>query len=1290
MGHLWRQMMKCALFMGLATLCIRLPARALEVADLTFYASFDDSLTATTAAGDTKPKKVTGQYEFVPGILGKAVVAGELGKELAYSVRDNLDTQKGSFSLWLKPLDWQAGDLKDHYLLSIPDKFAMRAAQNSGGVHLEWWNFGGATYLYPQGPYKDQWKHLVYTWGDKEVVLYQNGQVAGRIGLDNRIYFPAGTQELPRVTEGLLYLCDPMKTQDGGKNTTVVDELMIFNRPLNATEVRNLYRRVTAPLLEPTARIGAIRNPPTIDGLVKAAEWKETAEFCDFVDVPFGNLSARPVKANVAHDEKTLFVAVRDGVETPSSEGCIEIWLAPPSGGEPYRIVLSSEGALAAYRGSAPIGKNEASWQGKSGMDKGTRAFELAIPWEAIGVASPKVGDACRFNFVRRWSGKYGDAVSWTNGAALGAPDDPAKLGKLILRGDKPLFVMTGTGKLNYAQLDLVGKVIKLPGQAQPPKAEVRLQPADLKEFHDPKTLPGTKSYTGTQLNLDRSFIAKGNVAEFRVTQSFSDTDIDSLYLKVLDAAGDIIYQAQRPYVPQPPITLIVKTLPDNDRLEVFADVSNYGESPLADLHADIHLTVSGKFVKSDTIQKFQSVVEQRNLPLQPLPAGHIVVKGTLFAGKTIISEFTTAFDKLTPGPWYGNKLGKDDIVIAPFTPVKVEGQNVSMWGRTYRWDNSLFPVQITSAGEDLHAAPMELVTGGAATGKANAAQVKVVKESDARAVVECTGEVVGVPVVARHTIEYDGMCLTQLSLTPKQKTPMPPLSLVIPYKREHSTLYTITPTGGGSVGAVREKVNPLQPPMNGGRDFQFQNTVWLGNEDRGMTWFAEDGKGWRFKDNGAPLGIHTTDTVTALTIRFAATPFDIEKPLSLTFGLIASPVKPMRDNWRFMRVSRDWCYRWYGPFTAANNDIANPFPGYKQFLEERHKSFPIDVIYQMPIFMNTHQPECAYYGEEWMQPPRTIVGNDDNDQNFGVQRHLAVCLGSKWQDFMVYYAVKAFDDLHMDGYYFDGSIPLPCTNAAHGHGWTDDLGNRHPTWTILAQREFFKRLQVEFHKRNRPSFIFAHMSGFIEMPASSFFDMQWNGENFSTSATPARDYNKLITLSYFRAALLGQPFGVPQQWLVEFFNNPNQEPIGKKEIDTVLELALVHGVGDNCLASNLAATENADYIRSVLAIPDSFGVREKDCKFLPYWNNSQFVTIEPSDENLVCSLWQRPGKVLLILANATQTDQYVTVRLNALGLRGNLTAKDMRTDKPVAVEAGVIRTSVAKSNWGIVQVEAH
>ncbi|MEI6503234.1 MAG: glycoside hydrolase domain-containing protein, partial [Armatimonadota bacterium] len=63
----------------------------------------------------------------------------------------------------------------------------------------------------------------------------------------------------------------------------------------------------------------------------------------------------------------------------------------------------------------------------------------------------------------------------------------------------------------------------------------------------------------------------------------------------------------------------------------------------------------------------------------------------------------------------------------------------------------------------------------------------------------------------------------------------------------------------------------------------------------------------------------------------------------------------------------------------------------------------------------------------------------------------------------------------------------------------------------------------------------------------------------------------------------------------------------------------------------------------------DQFGIQT--AKFLPYWKPNG-VTVEGTDA--VVSVYQQPGKALLIVLNTTMTEQTVKVTVNAkaLGLR--------------------------------------
>jgi len=329
-------------------------------------------------------------------VLGQAVITGEQGKELAYGVDNNFPDRKGSLAVWVKLIDWGA-PTQHHLILSIPEKLLLYKAANSGGVHLVWPNIGGNTYSYPPKLNKDKFVHIVYTWGDGYVTLYGNGAYSRHVGMNQPPYFPATLKELPQWTKGLrFYLSNPAMTGDG-KNKTILDEMMIFNRPLDANEVKSLYRHFTAPLLETIAAIGAINNPPKIDGVFGPDEWNKTAQLADFVDRPFGNLSQKTLKANLAYDQKFLYLALRGpkGKIAPPQADNLEIRLLPKDTQESFRFLVTADRKLSVFRG-AKKAKEEIPWQAVvsplTGTNEAESCFEAAIPWSSIGLTNAPDG----------------------------------------------------------------------------------------------------------------------------------------------------------------------------------------------------------------------------------------------------------------------------------------------------------------------------------------------------------------------------------------------------------------------------------------------------------------------------------------------------------------------------------------------------------------------------------------------------------------------------------------------------------------------------------------------------------------------------------------------------------------------------------------------------------------------------------------------------------------------------------------------------------------------------------
>lgn len=1210
--------------------CLTATCHALTREDVTFYAPFEGSLKARIATGSPDPVgDATPKPEFTPGVAGQAVVTGDtLDNLISYQVAGHLNEHRGAISLWFKPINWRSGDGQQHVILSIGGRMLLYHYWESGAFSFYWMNGSsvawGPGYIY-ESAVPNQWRHVAVSWGDGKCTVYFDGKRRGEA-----VDMPA---DIPAWADGQTFrLAQPDWTRDGN-NLTAIDELMIFRNPLAAQEVSSLYRRLTVDTPPPALRVTS-SDPATVT---------------DFVDGTFGNLTRDSVTATLRQEGPGLSVSLH---AEPSEGAVLELWARlPGQGGQIVRVSQPDPAGSAAF----------------------------VLPWQDLGLQTPPAELA--LNIVRRKSDAPGDLVSWADVSTCPTgPEAPRAYGRVLLPEAGPVVMLRQLGPLHYAQLDLQAYVL---GQDPQATAQVSLQPSDLKEITDPATF--VKTYSGTRIALDPPVIDGAVKAQ----TSFSDTDINCLDIRLTDAAG-VIYEARRPFVALPPVTTTLHPFPRSDRLEIHADVSDYREAPLdrLSLHSEA-LAADGATLVQWNEPRLTSVKPILTLALAAIPIGKHTIRTTLLQDGQAVSSFDAPFERIARGQWENSELGRDDIVVPPFTPVRVEGQSVSVWGRTYTFRDSLFPVQIGSAGQDLLAAPIELLPmAGVAgetdpSGRPNAATVRIAEHSDSHAVVECTGRLGDRIVVARHTIEYDGMCLTRLQVSGPGN--LPGLTLAIPLKPESSTLYHHFLNAGLVRGTT---VRGRGVDLKGQADLGFTNALWLGSEERGLTWFCESAAGWILSRALSPLSIRAREQDSLLLVRIAAASLPADRSIDATFGVIATPVKPMRDNWRFMRAQRDWSYGWCGPgsFTQSNNDITNVLPGWKATLAEQLKRVPLFVPYQRPDWINTKVPEATYFRDEWQSVPPYIAGSDDGSPN----THLSACLGSEWQDFLLYHLMRAYDDNGMVGFYFDGALPQPCKNTTHGHGWTDAEGNLQQTYPILAYREFYKRLAVECTKRGRPYLIWVHCSNCLEMPTLSFCDMTWDGEQFSVAATEARDYAKLFTLPYFRAEFLGQPFGLPVQWLVEFFNKPDKPPIDRAALDTALLFALVHGVGDNTLASNIPTAELQSYVREVLDAQDAFGIREPDAEFIPYWQSSGAVTLSPRDDNLACSIWKRPGKALLILANATPDTQEVTARLDLarLDLAGAAQGTDLVGKGKHTLANGELRLTMLPSTWRAICVE--
>lgn len=262
--------------------------------------------------------------------------------------------------------------------------------------------------------------------------------------------------------------------------------------------------------------------------------------------------------------------------------------------------------------------------------------------------------------------------------------------------------------------------------------------------------------------------------------------------------------------------------------------------------------------------------------------------------------------------PWEGNNLGKDrTVIIPPFTPLTVDEKTgrVGCILRGYQMSGAGLWNQVTSEGENLLDAPMTLrVESGGKTYSAAGARPVFTKKEGYQVVGSSTWSAGPVSGATRFDYDYDGMMKVTLEIKPSSAM-VDRMSLDIPLRAEEAWLmHPVTdllrdhyagkiPDGQGKVW---DSANVARYALPG----PFVPYIWVGGPERGVCWFADNDKDWITDGVTPALEIRRTGKTVALEIRFITKPSTLTRARTITFGLMATPAKPMPET---PRPWRNW-----------------------------------------------------------------------------------------------------------------------------------------------------------------------------------------------------------------------------------------------------------------------------------------------------------------------------------------------------------------------------------------------
>jgi len=615
---------------------------------------------------------------------------------------------------------------------------------------------------------------------------------------------------------------------------------------------------------------------------------------------------------------------------------------------------------------------------------------------------------------------------------------------------------------------------------------------------------------------------------------------------------------------------------------------------------------------------------------------------------------------------WLGNTLGKTDVVLPPWTPLRASGDAIEMWGRKYICGTSPLPSQVVSQESALLRSPILLtIRNDGATGSLTSRLIKSPSGNEAALTSQWEGTLGLLACKATCHIEFDGFMRLDFELVPAKAVTLDALTLVIPFRQDTATLYhhangTWTDlSDAGGIGAIGwKKALPFVP------------YYWVGTERGGLAWFCEHNRNWQVTDERRAIELAHTNEGVDLTVRFLDKKITLTEPLRLTFGFIATPVKPMPRDWRNWRQTSISTVN-LESFPAADRsspgcrnigDLWQTHVGSFSYLPAdppamrakvkslRDQGWQTILSYFALDHTQADTPDYRLMEREWRRNPYAEAST-----SHGIS-HATVCNASTWADFLVWAIAKTLDETGTDGPYLDCSNPNFCCSAEHGCA-----PGRYP---LLATRELQKRIYTMVHqKRGEAGHVYNHNSENNIITTFAFADAVLNGEQYN------RKDLRTLTLEKFRAELSWQPYGVPTfllPTLVKFQPNKKEKMPGAE----FLAYPFLHDV--ICTPAWLGR-DSQKLLKQMQAILYDFGAT--DAEFLPYWDNAADLNVTPAG-SLLSAYRRKDGKAALLIARGLEKPTSLEVALQ--GRLSNLSGASSRN----ALSNDLLRWTNGKLVW--------
>ncbi len=1071
---------------------------------------------------------------------------------------------------------------------------------------------------------------LGVTWDGSVVRVYLDGRMVGE-----NVQPVAVTAEVRDLNLGPYK--DGWIAPKPWSNDTLMRFLRVYNTALTPEEIAKLSHvefkplAVTSPMTLTVPPLAAKVSAPQIDGKLDEDAWKFAASMPRLI---YGNFPQKsgmlpPHGFRLTCDAKNLYLGfdtlfpgrapVQAG-EVRTADREPEVW-----GSESFEFYIHNGGHVYRFAGNVAGGSTE--WRDSDA--------QWSAPWSYATTQSMKIDDSIL------WQGEV--AIPWSSVGLDGPPKQPLPINfcrswKLPEVGTHSSLSLSG-GSYNVAdaRIDAVfgpTAVIQTTRQNDPANGEY------VQEFTMASAKGGKVDYDLALARLDGSVapmsifnrawtLAPGEPAADKVAVQINAPGYDCLVYTFTDgnrvAMREIVpFKLNEEFFTVTPLFLKEKLLVG---LKQAMLKGKFG----ANFKGELVLTgPDGKVAAS-----LPAVGDRAEIAFpRSNTAGQYKLELVNAADHAAVGLKELSYPGI--GEWEKLEFPADRI-IPPFTPMvskqTADSLETTLAGRTYVWRKSLLPTAIASLGEELLLAPAELLINGQPVA---AKSFTVASAKPHRVEFAAAGGDAAAKVSEQSWLEYDGVQWNSITIEPQTTLNNVAIRYTLPTE---FAKYLHGATGAGWGSKVTREL------ADGASTLRYYPVMWLGNEEKGLCFFAESRADWNVPD-ARTFSFDKGKDKTVVTVH-VADKLEAGKPFRLEFGFLASPVRPLPANYPLNTLS--WSYNAPlnrpgqrpvsdvvymtgvkgGDLGSFFGDIDDPdgratAAAHRKVLEQCAGHDVRPIPYTCARYLSVKYPEMAAFKEEWVLKPE-IAMDYENTGHFVYD----CCPTTGASAYFVWRYKKMLEKFPgIKGIYFDFGSVGECSNPNHG------CNRRVP---LLGLREFYRRIALaQLDAGIKDPVTVLHNTDCVLLPAYTFATHLLNGEQVRQASSPILHNKKDILDTYgadmFACELGTLPFGIANSVYMPFDRLSAQN--GGDEAEAPYKFRMTKAAMAGTLIHNTMLClwrNHYGIFDKVVRVYDKFGVPE--ATFVGYWKHPAKV-VKGDDIYVSVYVDKAKDKVLAVVAH--------------------------------------------------------